>query len=635
MRKTRHSQDFITVLCDKRIEDPTLPMNTMNQNITDKNSSSLPVEIKKRKRTINKEFDKRFGKYFIPYIPDSVAGFQRQFRQFFFSPKSKFLNQFPKLKKCIYSQKKLDMEKLKSKINIGSLLYLNLREHLVSNKATLNDKIFELSKNYSLVQGKDELSTTIYKAKKKSANRFLNYKNLAGCLKNQNKNVESINNNNKNENMVMNKTYNNKDKENERNFLSIFKSISNEKKNINLNKTQNIQQCLTVNQKKTKNRFLKNLTYIPDYPKDEINNSLLRNNNNIYQNTYSSQPFYLYKNNIIEKNNQKENTETLTNSNTSISNNNNYFPFQSNITNNIRYMSIDNKNEISENNSNDFNISNLEIIPDNKSLIPNIKIMKTTANKEFNEKISSKKIRLNKSSNFSTNKIFDMNKIINIPKSKKFVKRINSKVQDLNSVASKCNNDLIKIIYINQGSKIKRKSKVYYLKNFDIINELLSDKKTKKKLISYQKKINKKETLKKFMHEANGQKSDLDKKNKKLEKKNFIKNINHLPDDLALYMVGNLYKTNKIKFSLKETANKRKLEKQIKNKNNSQNIRNKAKYNYVKMIRLENDLTSEKETFYKIYRCMENKKLLFNSGKNKIDFLDNKNKFNRKKCYSN
>ena len=38
MRKTRHSQDFITVLCDKRIEDPTLPMNTMNQNITDKNS---------------------------------------------------------------------------------------------------------------------------------------------------------------------------------------------------------------------------------------------------------------------------------------------------------------------------------------------------------------------------------------------------------------------------------------------------------------------------------------------------------------------------------------------------------------------------------------------------------------------
>ena len=638
MRKKKYSKDFIKILCDKRIEDPTLPTSTMNQKISNKKSFTLPAEIKRRKRAINKEFDKRFGKYFIPYIPEAVEGFERQMKDFFFSPKSKFLNKFPKLKKCIYSQKKLDMEKLKKRINIGSLLYLNLREHLVSNKATLNDKIFSLSKNYSLTQEKDELSETIYKAKRKTANRFLDYKKLTGFIKNQYKSQGSINSNsNKGNNMEINKTVNNNNNKKGSSFLSIFKNLLNkdQNKNMILKRNDTVQKNLSANLKKTKKQSLKNFTYIPDYPNDEINYNPFNSNNSIYKKTYSSTPFFLYKNNALDKNSQKENTETLTNSNTSISNNNNYYPFQSNIKNNIRYMTLDNKNETIENISNDSNDSIIEIIPDDKSVISNIrsksiKTMNTTGNKEFKKKIFPNKMILNTSNFNSTKNMFDVNKMIGMQTSKKYVKRISSKVQDLNSVTSKCNDDLIKLIYINHDLKIKQNNKIDNRKNFDI-NELLSDKKQVKQLISYQKRKNNKENLEKFVQKAAVEALDLGKKNKKFEKKNFVKNINHLPDELALYMVGNLFKTNKVRFNLEEVKNKRKVEKEIKNRNIVQKTRKKAKYNYVKIIRLRNDLSVEKDTFYNIYHDMENKKLMFNTGKDKCDFLEYKRNLKKRK----
>ena len=99
-------------------------------------------------------------------------------------------------------------------------------------------------------------------------------------------------------------------------------------------------------------------------------------------------------------------------------------------------------------------------------------------------------------------------------------------------------------------------------------------------------------------------------------------------------MVGNLFKTNQIKFSLNDETNKRKIEKEIKSKNKTQKARKKIKYNYVKIIRLRNDLSLEKETFYNIYHKMENKKFMFNTGKNKNDFLKYKTNFNQRKYYS-
>ena len=632
MRRKSHSNDFIKTLCDKRIEEPTLPMNAMNQKLSNKKSFTLPFEIKERKRAINKEFDKRFGKYFIPYIPEAVTVFEQQLKDFFFSPKSKFLNQFPNLKKTIIKQKKLDMEKLSKKINIGSLLYLNLRDHLVSNKSTLNDKIFTLSKNYSLVEDKDELSPKIYNAKKKTLNRFLNYKKFSAFLKNQCKSQENVNINN---NMEINKTSSNKDKENCSSFLSIFKNLLNGNKDMVLKRNEKIKQSVSDNHPNSKRQSLTKFTYSSDYPNDE------NNYNPIYKKTYST-PFFIYKNNILDKKVQKEkkeNTETLTNSNTSISNNNNYYPFKSNIINNICYKSFDNKNEITENISNETKSNILEIIPDYKSVLSNnqsktINTIKTTGNKEFNKKIFQKKIMLKTSSNCNSAKnMFDINKIINTQNSKKFAKHISSKVQDLNSVTNKCNNDLIKLIYINHGFKIKQKNKTDSQKNF-IINEILSDSKDAKKLILRQKKINNKKNIGKILQEAVEDAIGLGKRNKTLEKKIFIKNINHLPEELALYMVGNLFKTNKIKFSLDETINKRNIEKEIKSKNKTQKSRKKAKYNYLKIFRLRNDLSLEKETFYNIYNDMEYKKFMFDTGKNKNDFLKYKSSFYQRKCYS-
>ena len=93
-------------------------------------------------------------------------------KKYLFSPQSEFLNNFPKLKSKINKQRKIKEEKLKEKINMGSLLYLSLSsKYTKSTKHTnVNDKLFQLSKNLTTSMSKDMLSNALYKIKYKLIN---------------------------------------------------------------------------------------------------------------------------------------------------------------------------------------------------------------------------------------------------------------------------------------------------------------------------------------------------------------------------------------------------------------------------------------------------------------------------------
>ena len=61
----------------------------------------------------------------------------------------------------------MNQKELSTRINMGNMTYLNLRENMVSNKSLMNDKLFYLSKNLSISsKEKDVISNFVTKNKK-------------------------------------------------------------------------------------------------------------------------------------------------------------------------------------------------------------------------------------------------------------------------------------------------------------------------------------------------------------------------------------------------------------------------------------------------------------------------------------
>ena len=147
--------------------------NVMNQKINKRVDMVLSNEINKRKKIIYDMFQNNFGHGFIEKRSDSMNIFESLFGKYFFSSKSKFLQKyFPQLyDKLFHNKKKVDLEKLKSKINIGSMMYLTLRNHLVSNKSLISDKLLYISKNFEKKDEKDEVSNLYHKYKSIQENK--------------------------------------------------------------------------------------------------------------------------------------------------------------------------------------------------------------------------------------------------------------------------------------------------------------------------------------------------------------------------------------------------------------------------------------------------------------------------------
>ena len=222
----------------------------MNQKISKKNII-LPREISKKQKIINKLFRDRFGKNFIPIKLESLKAFESFIKFFLFSPQSKILSRFPKLRKQILKERDIDYNALNDKINVGSLLYLNLSGSGTTLNKNINEKFFQISKNMSTTIAKDNISNQVYNVKYLSKNaerinKILSYKNkdindlnherrylkthtdIIRDIKIQDNIYRRRNKNDTNLNMISNKTYDNFYKNTFNNI-----NINNKRKSLN------------------------------------------------------------------------------------------------------------------------------------------------------------------------------------------------------------------------------------------------------------------------------------------------------------------------------------------------------------------------------------------------------------------
>ena len=199
----KKDSNFYPFLHDEK-EELKIYQGVMNQKIG-KKKLIISKEIRNRLGIINRLFKEKFGENFFQIKPESLKFFESGLKKYLFSPQSEFLNNFPKLKSKINKQRKIKEEKLKEKINMGSLLYLSLSsKYTKSTKHTnMNDKLFQLSKNLTTSMSKDMLSNALYKIKykdknKERFNKILSYRNKRYKLQLQHQ--EKNNNNFNNEN---------------------------------------------------------------------------------------------------------------------------------------------------------------------------------------------------------------------------------------------------------------------------------------------------------------------------------------------------------------------------------------------------------------------------------------------------
>ena len=107
------------------------------------------------------------------------------------------------------NRKTINKKELNTKINMGNMTFLNLRANIVSNKSLFNDKLFYLSKNFSISDTEKDIMTNINKRAKKNITLY-------------NKNLSNLNKSKK-FNQIL--TTNNKEIINKKNSSEIFLSF--------------------------------------------------------------------------------------------------------------------------------------------------------------------------------------------------------------------------------------------------------------------------------------------------------------------------------------------------------------------------------------------------------------------------
>ena len=106
-------------------EKPKLMESIMLQKLDKREFTNLAAEIRNRKNIFYRYIISNFGPNFIKIKPESYNELIDKCKIFYFSPESQFLNIFPKLKNKILKEKQINYNKLLTKIDIGSLLYLS------------------------------------------------------------------------------------------------------------------------------------------------------------------------------------------------------------------------------------------------------------------------------------------------------------------------------------------------------------------------------------------------------------------------------------------------------------------------------------------------------------------------------
>ena len=467
-------------------------------------------------------------------------------------------------------KKKTVKKELSTRINMGSMTYLNLRENLVSNKSILNDKLFFLSKNFAISTKEKDIMKDYIKQNKKNLtlynNKMKNSSKNSKISSKDEKDNEFIKIEDNEEDTIFNRDRNYKIKK--------LLAIKNKKQSLS-------QQKINIPKKLIK--LKKNL--IINRNNENINLDTLSSNNHQNFETekkndepLKSNPLLLYKSNIS---NRYKNSSNFSNSESNF-----YNPQISKFIvpkiNDIAPESEETKLRTfyMKKNMSDTDISN--IINNNfKSLSTN------ETNKELNypRRIFNKYNSLNNtSSNFFP---------------KKFKTKFYHDTKLLKNFINKCNKNLVKIINSNFTKKIEI-DKVKIMKKKDNANlvRALTEKNLSNKVL---KKINKQNrTIKSVLKMSQNDDRKL-RTNENMEEKFFIKNYKNMKDDAALFFIGKLFNTKNIRFHLNDIKKqrneiKKKIEKdkilRIKRKLNTNNyIIRKFKFNL--MLKNSQNSTSD------------------------------------------
>ena len=567
-----------------------LYQNFLNQNLEGNKKLKLGSEIKKKKQEIFSMFRKNFGRHFLNVKPDSLILFQKNFGQFLFDPDSQFLARLPKLQRRLKHEKKISELKLKDKIDMGAMVYYDLKTKDKKQNRHLSmakEKMLTISRNFESAASKDLVESGFYKVKFWNENK----KKIENYFK---KNLLQINNYIEEQNEDNSQKSNINDSSDNSSYEQKEKEESNEKSSINNSmindfKQKEIQNVKLVLYEEPENKPIPNKNPININKTEVVSKNKRKNIENINKTD-------LKKNKKIIKSYNAENViPKLISNNKSrnITNFSNAFR-NSNIFKNISY-----------------NVSQSKINESNNS---NSNFLKTTTN--FN--LSNSKgftARTSIVKRYSLNKYSQKKKVPSLKnKHYKFKNNLNNLTSKLNQCTNKCNIELIKLIDINNDDNFAERKKKYLNRNKLNMKEILIEKKEIKKTElddendkDESENNDKTEKIKEaekdsFRSVLQGARKDLkDKFGGKLEAHNkekmFKKKIIHITDEQALDMVEDFLEKEKELDIRKIMETDSRL--QLRQQRQMIAIRTKTKENYDKMLRLKNQLIIDKGKIFK------------------------------------
>lgn len=546
------------------VEDPTFYQDIMVQKIEKKKTLGLPSEISKRKKLINRMFDLRFGKLFFKFKPEALVVFENQLKKYYFSPNSKFLQNFPSLRKKMLFNKKINYKVLSSKINMGALLYLAETEKKKSKKEFLNkkEKAITLSKNFNTQITKDVVNTEFYKVKfwDKNAKRIAKYFNKIYGSRNSNSITENEEENNNYYKQLYSQTSSN------------FLNYKNKKINIKLN---NFLSLNKDKDNKNENNGESDENNLDKYIKNKVNK-------NINLKDYANSNIILHS----ENNNNKINAI-----NPSI--------------NNLKMYTLNQPNIFNKNKTNSISESSIpSLISKNKNNKLGFQLLSRN-----DKDITIKANKLHKTLFNSTYKSFNSKQKKELLESSiKYKRNLSKQVKELNTHTIKCNYKLCKLI---DGNITKKSTEKIKKKNeFDINKDLYDKKNTygnsqdNRSFFDFyeiellKSKIKKNNTTSLLLKEVKNNFSEEDKF-KKRELKLFPKIIAKMKDEYALRMVERLFSAHKInKEKVPDIKDFIRDDREKKHKKKIITLRKKTKFNHDKIVKMGIFLSKEKDKFF-------------------------------------
>ena len=532
--------------------------NIMTQKLDKKRNLNISKEIKKRKKMFDHLIYDKFGRHFLKIKSEAYTDFIDKCKTYYFSPDSKFLNNFPKLKQSLLKEKRVNINynKLLPKINMGSMLYLSEadKKRNRDRNARKTEKLMTLSKNFTTQNTKDVISNEVYKVKfwnkeSKNINKILKNKYLNIFKNFILKNINIVNNDETNNN-INNEIADDKNIE-EINNLSPVKN-----KNEDINQVDDNQNIEKIKENKRYNPIISYYNNIPN------NNGRKSSLDNIILMSIKTSP------NLKESNNKM-----------------NYIKDYS-------FSSLINKTNSLKTSSNE------------KEIINNIKSFNSISR---NSKSFEIKRKLRTSFNFRTKskRFSNLNPF-------RYKKNINNKVQDLNSQTKLCNVKLYNLITNNKtvlpGKRLTNSEKVFDI-NYSLsetTKHLSKWKKNNKGTFSYltYEKLNqvnskslKSDSINVLVKEVKNNMNQIDKIRKR-ELKLFPKRLLEIKDEYALQLVDKLFSRENLERhrmpEIKDTLKEQREMKQIQLINE---LRNRTFKNYNKIKRMGFYLVQRKEKF--------------------------------------